>query len=274
MTWYNRYSNAELVRLASLDKEAGTFSSALLFAVALFLSGFDPADASEVTKTSPQAVSQAAKNPEARERAKLLLNIDKMRGMTNEQKRAYLDSLKGVPQQTSTRAVSVKKSTPKTETSPVRQPAKTEKQPAQPQSKGETVKTPTAEFTNIVQWILKHEGVSGNKTPTLITNPDMRNWTRLLNRKGDPNSGFKIKKDPKSKFIHLENPGDVPKAVVEQFRRYEANPKKYEKLPPNPTLAQAIRVFDQSGATGKIKFLQDHIPGLDVNRPLKDFFVP
>lgn len=276
MTWYNRHLDAELVRLDSLDKEAGTFSSSLLFAVALFLSGFDPADASEITKTSPQAVSQAAKNPEARERAKLLLDINKMRWMTNEQKKAYLDSLKGIKPQPATRAVPVKKEAPKSKPAPVQQPTKHKEPAPKPQEEKEEkkeAKTPTPEFMKIVQWMLKHEGVTGNKTPTQITSPEMRNWTHLLDKDGVPHTGYKIKKNPKSRFIHLENPEDVPKAMAEQFRRYLANPKAYINLPSNPTLEQAIRVYDQTGANGKIKFLTDHIPGLNVNKKLKDFFI-
>ena len=86
--------------------------------------------------------------------------------------------------------------------------------------------------------------------------------------------GYKIdKKAAKSKgrenFFYLKNADEVKPAVEKQFKNYYQVPAKYS-LPSNPTVEQAVRKFDQTGADGKLKMLKDN--GIDVNQPLANVF--
>ncbi len=126
---------------------------------------------------------------------------------------------------------------------------------------------PGISLGTIVQNVLTHENLDSKQTPFRITNKKMRNWDTIY--------GFKIDKafQPpanKKNFLYLKNQKDVVPAVTALFKKYNENPTKYN-LPENPTLEQAIRMFDQSGANGKIAFLKKAIPGLDVTKKLKDF---
>jgi len=126
-------------------------------------------------------------------------------------------------------------------------------------------KIPIDEF---IQLIINHEGVTGNQTPFRITNPDMKRWHTIL--------GFPIYKGPvpffRKNFIHLKNPSDVKKAVKQQFIEYHENPSAYN-LPPNPTLKDAIKKFDQSGtANDKIAYIKKHLPAFNENSSLSSIF--
>jgi len=117
----------------------------------------------------------------------------------------------------------------------------------------------------VIKYIIIHEGLVPFQTPFRITNPVMREWNTIL--------GFKIKKDnipeDRNNFIFLVNQDDVLKAVKQQFLNYNNNPSKYG-LPNNPTIENAIRLFDQSGANGKIIFLESNIPTFDPSIHLND----
>ena len=124
----------------------------------------------------------------------------------------------------------------------------------------------SASFSNILNLILKHEGLAPKQTPFRITNPEMRRWDKIHGFKIDKNSK---KPTERQNFIYLENPADVPKAVKKQFVNYATNPEKYG-LKSDVTLKDAIAKFDQSGASGKISYLLKNIPNLDLNQPLRN----
>lgn len=119
----------------------------------------------------------------------------------------------------------------------------------------------------VVKHMVDHEGLVPHQTPFKITNPEMRKWTRIM--------GFPVNKHPKAprdrrNFFYLKNHQDVIPAVTKLLESYANNPEKYN-LPDNPTLRQAIRKFDQTNATHKIRYLKEQIPDLDLDRPLSDF---
>jgi hypothetical protein len=120
-------------------------------------------------------------------------------------------------------------------------------------------------MADIVDLILKHENLAEGQTPFRITSPEMAKWNTVL--------GYKVSKKEKPKgrenFIFLDDPSQVKAAVKEQLKRYYQIPVKY-KLPSEPTIEQAVRVFDQSGAKGKLKLLQD--AGIDTKQPLRSHF--
>ena len=73
-------------------------------------------------------------------------------------------------------------------------------------------------------------------------------------------------------FIFLVNPDDVPKAVKQQFLNYNLNPTKYG-LDPDPTIEDIIKLFDQTGAKDKIKFLKEKIQNFDETIKLEDVVI-
>jgi hypothetical protein len=120
----------------------------------------------------------------------------------------------------------------------------------------------------IVNAIIQHEGLMPKQTPFRITNPSMKNWTTI--------HGFKIDRTtPKPKgrenFIYLVNASDVPKAIKKQLARYANNPARYN-LSAKPSLKEALQVFDQTGVRGKLNFLQERFPSLNVNQTLSSLF--
>lgn len=121
------------------------------------------------------------------------------------------------------------------------------------------------DLNQIVKGIISHEGLLPKQTPFRITNPIMRKWKHIL--------GFPIehpKKVPagRKNFIFLKNPQDVFPAVKKLFVDYATHPGKYG-LGANPTLRDAIEVFDQTNSEHKIQHLTRTIPELDVDVPLK-----
>jgi len=123
-------------------------------------------------------------------------------------------------------------------------------------------------FDTIVNGILQHEGLVKGQTPFRYTSPRMRKWNMI--------HGFEIDKiSPKPanriNFIFLKNPAEVPMAVKKRFENYTNAPHKYG-LSSKPTLEEAIRVFDQTGADDKIKYLKQRTPSLNMQQPLKNFF--
>lgn len=120
-------------------------------------------------------------------------------------------------------------------------------------------------MADLVDLILKHEGLAEGQTPFRVTNPEMAKWKTVL--------GYKVSNKPKPKgrenFIFLDDPAQVKAAVTEQMKRYYQIPAKY-KLNSDPTVEQAVRVFDQSGAKGKLELLKKN--GIDVKQPLSSHF--
>lgn len=103
-----------------------------------------------------------------------------------------------------------------------------------------------------VEAIVAHEGLMPNQTPFRITSPQMRAWTSMfdstIRAPLDPNYP-KPKGRENFLFVPEGQGGEVPYMVQEQFGRYlQRNPEI--------TLAEAIRVFDQSGAAGKEAYLK------------------
>jgi len=117
--------------------------------------------------------------------------------------------------------------------------------------------------------VLQHENLLPKQTPFLITNEEMKNWNTIHGFEIDhvrPTYEERLKLKVPS-FIFLKNPQDVYPAVATQFKNYAYNPHKY-KLPPVPTIKDAIFVFDQSNPNGKIKYIQQKIPNININAPL------
>ena len=121
------------------------------------------------------------------------------------------------------------------------------------------------DIDTLVKYVLIQEGLLPFQTPFRITSPAMANWNTIL--------GFPISHDPKpdgrTNFIFLKNQDDVAKAVKQQFINYSENPIKYG-LPENPTVGNAINIFDQSGTRNKIKYLEEKIPDFNKDELLKD----
>jgi hypothetical protein len=92
----------------------------------------------------------------------------------------------------------------------------------------------------------------------------MRNWDTIL--------GYPVYKGPKSperqNFFYVKNPNDVKPLTTQVFMNYIKDPQKW-RLPRNPTIGQAIHIFDQSGANDKIAYLKKSIPSFNENAPLK-----
>lgn len=88
LNWYRLHCQIEMIKSASLDKEAG-FTDSLIFAIMLFLGGQSLADsvskASAKTGRPKQEIEMALKN----------IDLNKMRSMSDEDKKRYIDSLKG-----------------------------------------------------------------------------------------------------------------------------------------------------------------------------------
>jgi len=133
--------------------------------------------------------------------------------------------------------------------------------------KQKMIDTRKLEFQTILgQNVVAHEGLSPFQTPFRITSDKMREWNTI--------HGFSINKNvipPKGRenFIYLQKQEDVLPAVIAQFKNYAVNPKKYG-LPENPTIEDAIRTFDQTGAKGKLAFLKKN--NIDIKTRLKELF--
>ena len=117
-----------------------------------------------------------------------------------------------------------------------------------------------------IDGLIKHEGLEPGQTPFRITSDEMRTWSTIH---GLPIDWEKVPSKGRENFIYLKDANQVPIAVDTQFYKYYTNPKAY-KLPKNPTIENAIRKFDQTGADGKIKYLKKL--GIDVSLPLGDFY--
>ena len=124
-------------------------------------------------------------------------------------------------------------------------------------------------LNDFVSVIIQHENPIPKQTPFRITNEKMRNWNTIHGFPTDrfnPSYQERVKLN-RQNFIFVKNPQHVFPAVVIQLKKYVANPAKYE-LPPNPTIKDAIYKFDQTGANGKIKYIQQKLPNININAPL------
>ena len=129
---------------------------------------------------------------------------------------------------------------------------------------------PEIDANMLTQLVMEHEGLEPFQTPFRITSDKMGKWKTMFD------DTIKLELDPnakkgkgRQKFLYLKNQEDLLPAISEQFRRYSANPKQYG-LSETPTIEEAIRKFDQTGADGKIKFLEEN--GLNTSRLLEEFF--
>ena len=113
--------------------------------------------------------------------------------------------------------------------------------------------------------ILQHEGLAQGQTPFRITNPAMAKWSTV--------HGYKTSRAPKPRgrenFLFLQNPMEVFPAVQRQFENYYRYPERYD-LRMRPTVAQAVKVFDQSGSQGKLEYLRQR--GIDPEAELASIF--
>lgn len=103
---------------------------------------------------------------------------------------------------------------------------------------------------SLINAILQHENLEPLQTPFRITDPKMAEWTSMFDSTTpialNPSA---TKSKGREKFLYLQNQADLEPAVQEQFNRYL-------KRNPEITIQDAIKIFDQSGAAGKLKFLQ------------------
>ena len=118
----------------------------------------------------------------------------------------------------------------------------------------------------LIPLIIRHEGLEPFQTPFRITFPEMRQWNTIhgypINKEIVPSKG-------RENFIYLQNQEDLIPAVIKQFENYMNKPKNYG-LPDKPTLEEAIRIFDQTGANGKLDFLKTQ--GIDTSLSLEEIF--
>ena len=117
--------------------------------------------------------------------------------------------------------------------------------------------------SNFVDLIIKHEGLEPNQTPFRITDPKMSKWTSMFD------DTIKLKLNPKASkskgrenFLYTEKPEDVQRGVEEQFKRYK-------KRKAGISVEDAVKIFDQSGSDGKLKFLKKQ--GIDTKKKLDDY---
>lgn len=117
-------------------------------------------------------------------------------------------------------------------------------------------------YKTFIKKTIEHEGLEPNQTPFRITSEKMRNWTSMFD------DTIKTKLNPKAKkskgrenFLYVEKKEDVEPAVSEQFSRYE-------KRKPDITVDEAVRTFDQTGAEGKLKYLEEN--GIKRKTKIKD----
>ena len=117
------------------------------------------------------------------------------------------------------------------------------------------------DLNDFVQAVIAHEGLEPNQTPFRITNPAMKNWTSMFD------NTIKIKLNPQAKkskgrenFLYVQNQADVVPAVAEQFKRYA-------QRSPGISIADAVKIFDQTGAAGKLQYLQGK--GIDPRAKLQ-----
>jgi len=128
----------------------------------------------------------------------------------------------------------------------------------------------TDSISELTEFVMKHEGLEAKQTPFRITNPDMSKWSSMfddtIKLELDPNAQ---KSKGRENFLYLKRQEDLLPAISEQFRRYAQNPSNYG-LPDNPTIEDAVRKFDQTGADGKLEFLEQN--GIDTQQPLENLF--
>ena len=120
----------------------------------------------------------------------------------------------------------------------------------------------------IIELIIEHEGLVPNQTPFRIVNDIMANWDHIFGYEIDKSI---IKPKGRENFIFLKNLGDVFLSVRHQFYNYSINPGRYG-LKEDCNIVEAIRLFDQSGANGKIVFLKSRISDFDENIELRKLF--
>jgi len=261
----------------AMEKEAGMREniSALFFAFSLISGGASAAEAAAKANVPVQTIVQK-------------IDFNAMKSMTNEQKKQYLDSIKG---KISEQVV----------------PSTIEPQPIDTSNGTDTSKIDKITIEDFVSLILKHENLLPRQTPFRITNEDMKNWDTIYGFEIDKTMDqerddlrkqieiLKTRNDKSSKkillklearlrkyenaknFIFLKNDSDVRPAVRKLFERYYQNSGKF-KLPNNPTVRQSIKKFDQSGSEGKVSFMQGQL-GLEDNemnellkRPISSLF--
>ena len=114
--------------------------------------------------------------------------------------------------------------------------------------------------------IATHEGLEPFQTPFKITNDEMRKWNTIhgfkINKKVVPSKG-------REGFLYLQRQEDLMPAIIAQLKSYTTKTKQFG-LPDNPTIEDAIRIFDQTGAKGKLEFLQKN--NIDTKFKLKELF--
>lgn len=105
-------------------------------------------------------------------------------------------------------------------------------------------------FDKFIDLILEHEGLEEFQTPFRIMSPKMGRWVSMFD------DTIKIRLNPdavkspgREKFLYTVNAQDVKRAVEEQFRRYA-------RLHPTMTIADTVKIFDQTGSKTKNRFLE------------------
>jgi hypothetical protein len=122
------------------------------------------------------------------------------------------------------------------------------------------------DINNLAKNILEHEGLTtGNKTPFRIdpNNKGMRDWRTL--------HGFPVYTVKGSNFFHAKNPDHIKNMIIEQLKNYVKQPQRYN-LNQNPTIEEAMKVFDTTGTEGKLKYLEDQYKRRSLKTLPLEFF--
>lgn len=259
MNWYEKCSVSEdsFIKEAGLeDWFKGIFtpsfskdsivSNLSMYAIIMLLSGSPLAS---VEAWADNAASKSQIDPQTiRETVKKVpvINLNQFKSMTNEQKKAYINSVKNKVKIVSKTSMA---------TQPVQ---KTDKTPSN-----------VIGLDSIVNAVIKHEGLLPFQTPFRITSKEMRTWGKIHGYEIDWDKNKNAEKG-RQNFIFLKNKEEVFPAVKTQLEKYRDNPTKYG-LKKNATLAETLALFDQSGVSGKIKAMKKELPNLDEKALMSSF---
>lgn len=232
----------------------GVASNIVMYALVMLMNGSPlgtveswAGEAAVRSGVSPQVVQQTVKRTQ-------VLDINKMKNMSNAEKIAYMDSLKG---KVDSEIKSVPNLKVKSKPKPVESPKITENKK---QNQSDVTSAITLE--NICKEIIKHENLIPFQTPFRIDEAGkMRAWKHIQGFEIDWEKNAKAPKERRN-FIFLKNQEDLLPAVIRQFRSYQRQGYNFE---------EGVRKFDQTGANGKLKYLKEKFPNLDVSSEISAF---
>ena len=124
------------------------------------------------------------------------------------------------------------------------------------------MKNEPIDLDTLTTLLIKHEGLEPGQTPFRITSPKMKQWKTIhgfpVNAKAKPSKG-------RENFLYVD-PKNVAPAIQAQLGLYHNFSGDYG-LNENPTIGDALKVFDQSGYKGKMSFLKKN--GVDPTQTIQ-----